>query len=63
MNADAYFTIGKEHVQKDPFVCQDYAAVVGPGRVVLSDGCSSSRHTDFGARLLCDGLHDARKVV
>lgn len=53
MNADAYFTIGKEHAAKTPFVCQDYAAVMGPGRVVLADGCSSSRHTDFGARLLC----------
>lgn len=48
MNADAFFTIGKAH-----HVCQDYAAVIDPGYVLLSDGCSSSPHTDVGARLLC----------
>lgn len=48
MNSDVFFTTGKTHM-----VCQDYAAVVGDGHIVLSDGCSSSPHTDFGARLLC----------
>lgn len=47
MNTDAFFAIGATHV-----VCQDYATA-GEGFVVLSDGCSSSAHTDFGARLLC----------
>lgn len=48
MNADAYFTIGKTHT-----VCQDYAiGIASPCMAVLSDGCSSSPHTDYGARLL-----------
>lgn len=44
---DAVFATGRQHR-----VCQDYAAEA-PDRVVLSDGCSSSPHTDFGARLIC----------
>lgn len=48
MNSDAFFAIGSGHV-----VCQDYAATVSAEHVVLSDGCSRSPHTDFGARLLC----------
>ena len=61
MNADCAFQIGASHS-----VCQDYArawsrrpaaAAQGSGRqlapyVILSDGCSSSPDTDFGARLL-----------
>ena len=51
MEADAYFAMGKSHV-----VCQDYAAVgtrpQGGAIVALSDGCSSSPHTDFGSRFL-----------
>jgi hypothetical protein len=46
MNADAYFTIGKTHE-----VCEDYA-LAGNGFAVLSDGCSGSTRTDFGARFL-----------
>lgn len=45
--ADAVFAIGKTHV-----VCQDYAFSDGE-TVSLSDGCSSSPDTDFGARFLC----------
>lgn len=47
MNTDAFFTTGKQHN-----VCQDYTSAA-PAVVVLSDGCSSSPHTDVGARLLC----------
>lgn len=47
MNTDAFFTTGKQHN-----VCQDYA-LASRDVVVLSDGCSSSPHTDVGARLLC----------
>ena len=61
MNADSVFQIGASHV-----VCQDYSlagqhlpfaadATLGPETspyVILSDGCSSSRDTDVGARLL-----------
>ena len=48
--ADAYFAIGKAHA-----VCQDYARtghVSGRLFAIVSDGCSSSPDTDFGARLL-----------
>ena len=51
---DCFFTIGKTHD-----VCQDYARArfVGEGDrkdilVGISDGCSGSPDTDFGARLL-----------
>lgn len=47
MNTDAFFAIGRQH-----HVCQDYATA-GNGVVALSDGCSSSPHTDMGARFLC----------
>ena len=55
MYADAYFAIGARHD-----VCQDYAlagvAVGDTGSVggwaLVSDGCSSSPLSDFGARLL-----------
>lgn len=47
MNTDTFFTMGKQHN-----VCQDYA-IASRDMVVLSDGCSSSPHTDVGVRLLC----------
>lgn len=46
MNSDSAFYIGKTHQ-----VCQDYAKHF-PGIAVISDGCSSSSNTDWGARLL-----------
>ncbi len=46
MKTDAFFALGKQH-----HVCQDYACAEGDA-IVVSDGCSSSPHTDFGARLL-----------
>jgi hypothetical protein len=46
MNTDVFFTKGTSHK-----VCQDYA-IAGPDYVVVSDGCSSEQHTDFGSRLL-----------
>ena len=56
---DAFFALGRENRpmpsgvnERVGPVCQDYALAV-PGEVWLSDGCSSSPHTDFGARLLC----------
>ena len=53
--ADAAFFIGKTHT-----VCEDYALAPDPTAnpdalfqsVWLSDGCSTSPHTDIGARLL-----------
>lgn len=58
MHSDAFFSIGKAHA-----VCQDYArAGRTPARIgtdegartfaIVSDGCSGSPDTDFGARLL-----------
>jgi hypothetical protein len=50
MNAGIYLGQGSTHA-----MCQDYAAVrvdEGWTAVALADGCSSSRDTDFGARLL-----------
>ena len=46
MNTDSYFAIGKSHT-----VCEDYA-LSGENYVIVSDGCSGSPDTDFGARLL-----------
>ena len=63
MNADAVFATGAEHV-----ICQDYAragvisAADGGAELpfaVVSDGCSSSAHTDIGARLLTSTLLEA----
>lgn len=55
MHSDSYFSIGKAHT-----VCEDYARdgkIPGTGRVfaIVSDGCSSSRDTDFGSRFLTMG--------
>ena len=50
MNSDSSFVIGKTHK-----VCQDYAThgVSQVGRyAIVSDGCSGSPDTDFGARLI-----------
>jgi hypothetical protein len=50
MNSDCTFWIGKTHP-----VCQDYAlagAGQGTAYAIVCDGCSSSPHTDIGARLL-----------
>lgn len=46
---DSFFTMGKQH-----FVCEDYVFTSTDAKAAfLSDGCSSSPHTDLGARLLC----------
>lgn len=55
MNADAAFVTGKTHR-----VCQDYARADMEGKyVILSDGCSSSTDTDFGARLIVKSVENA----
>lgn len=49
---DTFFTIGKGHR-----VCEDYVASSDWQKAVaLSDGCSSSRNTDIGARLVCHSM-------
>lgn len=50
MNTDAYFEIGSSHK-----VCEDYALsgiYENMAYAIVSDGCSSSKHSDVGARLL-----------
>lgn len=50
MHADRYFEIGTAHA-----VCEDYALAGTEGGLswaIVSDGCSSSRNTDVGARVL-----------
>jgi hypothetical protein len=47
MNSDWYIDKGYTHK-----ICEDYV-VVGNGFAIVSDGCSASKHTDIGARVLC----------
>jgi hypothetical protein len=48
MNIDSAFAIGSSHE-----ICQDYAVCVN-NDVVVSDGCSSSKHSDIGARIIAN---------
>ena len=50
MNTDAFFRQGKSHL-----VCQDYARAQDLC-AALADGCSSSPHTDMGARYLVNSF-------
>lgn len=53
MQLDSFFTIGKSHK-----VCEDYA-LTNPqcyNLFAISDGCSSSKNTDFGSRILLKSL-------
>lgn len=57
MNADSYFEIGSAHV-----VCEDYALSgvhEDLAYAIVCDGCSSSKHSDVGARLLAHIAKDA----
>ncbi len=56
MNQDCFFSIGKTHR-----ICQDYAMGGSKNNlpfVVVSDGCSSSKLTDFGSRFLCKSIEE-----
>lgn len=51
MNSDSHYEIGSSHK-----VCQDYAIHGNHNSahyVIISDGCSSSKDVDIGARILC----------
>lgn len=50
INIDHFIHIGNSHK-----ICEDYAiSGMNPfPHVIISDGCSSSRNTDVGARILC----------
>lgn len=57
---DSYFSIGYSHVSQG-VPCQDYALHNQKNDnylLVLSDGCSSGRHTDLGARVLVHTIND-----
>lgn len=54
MHTDSYFVIGKDHVSKHT-PCQDHARSIERDDVrliVVSDGCSTGRFTDIGARII-----------
>lgn len=46
MSFDSQFIKGNSHS-----ICQDYCVISG-NSAILSDGCSGSKNTDFGARIL-----------
>lgn len=70
MNTDCYFERGKTHlvcedyalVEARPAVVPDNEWGFAPVRetpfILVSDGCSSSKHTDVGARRLCFAAKD-----
>lgn len=53
ISTDTFLKVGKQHP-----VCEDYilAGEQPLPYVILADGCSSSKHTDVGARLLCHSV-------
>lgn len=54
--ADAYTAIGKSHL-----LCEDYVlADSNQPSIIVCDGCSSSKHSDLGARLLA---HSAKRTL
>lgn len=58
MNTDSYFEIGTSHN-----ICEDYALSGTTDTVayaIVCDGCSSSKHSDVGARLLA---HIAKDLI
>lgn len=56
MNSDCFFTIGRSHT-----ICQDYAIKIEEASAcILADGCSSSKNTDVGSRIL---LHTLKQQI
>lgn len=55
MSSDCYYGIGSTHQ-----VCQDYA-IAEDNIVVVSDGCSSAKNSDWGARILAKTTHNLLK--
>ena len=47
MNTDTFLQIGSTHP-----MCEDYV-LTGENFAIISDGCSGSKNTDVGARILC----------
>lgn len=60
MNTDSHFLIGHSH-----YVCEDYALSGSIGDItyaIVSDGCSSTKDTDFGSRILTRCAADVIKI-
>lgn len=59
LHVDSFFTQGKSHK-----VCEDYALSVNSDVHLfsVSDGCSSSKHSDFGSRILSKSLEAGIKL-
>ena len=47
MKTDTFIEIGSQHK-----ICEDYI-ISGDNYIILADGCSSSEHSEMGARFLC----------
>ena len=47
INIDTFIEIGSQHQ-----MCEDYI-ISGHNHIILADGCSSSDHSEMGARFLC----------
>ncbi|MCK5606305.1 protein phosphatase 2C domain-containing protein [Candidatus Pacearchaeota archaeon] len=47
VNSDTFIEIGSQHK-----VCEDYI-LSGDNYIILADGCSSSKNSEMGARILC----------
>lgn len=47
MKTDTFIEIGSQHQ-----ICEDYI-ISGDNYIILADGCSSSDHSEMGARFLC----------
>lgn len=61
MNADHFYSIGKDHE-----TCQDYAlsGIQGNfGYIIVCDGCSSSPDVDFGARMLALSARETLRIA
>jgi len=50
MNIDTFIEIGNQHKMCEDYIISGYEPVPF---IILSDGCSSSKNTEMGARLLC----------
>jgi hypothetical protein len=57
MCADIFYTIGATHQ-----VCQDFALTDGKSYVIVSDGCSSAKDSDWGSRLLAKALEESFRI-
>lgn len=57
MNTDIFLDKGTSH-----FICEDYA-LHGKDYIIISDGCSSSKHTDVGARILSHHAESQIEII